>query len=83
MKITINDKHCKIIAENPDDRFNEFFQSILRDCIAKEIAEFFEEISVRLRHLKLGETVSLESKPIHVEISGERSATSSRTLKSP
>lgn len=68
MKITITGKDCKIVAENPDEKFEGYVQQKIQDAIATEIGEFFEEIRVALRHLKPGEAAQLESKPIRVEI---------------
>jgi len=72
MKITITDRDCKIVAEDPDDKFVGYVQQQIQDAIAIEIGEFFEEISVTLRNLKPGKTVQLESKPIRVEIFREK-----------
>lgn len=68
LKLSITRGHCKVIAENPDDRFKDFWRRQMMDAIQQEILEFLQEVQVAMRNIEPGQTVTLVSKPMEVTI---------------
>ncbi len=68
MKVTIKENECHIVAENPDDRLMGHFAERIIEARDKEFAEFLEEVRVALRKLQPGESTSLQSRPIEVQV---------------
>ena len=72
MKITwTGECGAKIVANNPDQKIKEYFKQQISDAYYREVNDFMEEVSVAIRKIKKGETITLTSRPIVITIVNE------------
>lgn len=69
MKLTYKGEHdVQVVADNPDESMKEYYINKIRSALYLEWENFLEEVSVTLRNLKSGESVTIRSKPISVTL---------------
>lgn len=67
-RMSIKDNKCKIVCENPDERFKAEWRERLLAGIQKEIVEFLTEVHVAMRKIQPGQTITMEHVPMIVTI---------------
>lgn len=70
MKITIKGEHgIEFQATNPDESLKAYHRDRMKQALLDEFSAFMEEVFVTMRQLEPGESKTITSKPIVIELS--------------